>query len=656
MKSFMLALAGALPFASFGVVAVDETIVGETSGNSDKPELLIVAKLQKGQVCEAVGLAIPYCRRMNEKLASQSTECRFWDPGFFWKSDIPAALRFEFYKLLFEQFPDLTASRDFIFAAIGCGREAEVGEIISEKLENKSLTPAQMRGHISSHVDYLEMTGRMSEAIAARDGLRDWYGTFYVSDTIKIAALVNDAEAVRINSERLIAGMKPGGEVPYLDNLADAYIATGRAGEVEPMIIGIITNFLSGTENHDYRRGYVVKDPYYAQELLRFYFKQNRMADALVLLGAKPWWGDKRDALDMVLNSHASGLVETGYRKSGMPYMMANIFYETGQIEAAAKITGEIMRNDLSIDWAYDLRLKIAGGDLEKFIAEMDALSACDTLEKRPLIWKAEALRRMKRLEEAEQNARRAIAIDPTDGDQMRGDRVRAQAVLSEILEERGKAEEAKMYKDLVRAVRIAEEGDAFAGHIFTKRSIELYKEAEAVFPDAYCIHWRLAKQFRQQGLIDETRKHFVRAFELMPGQFGRVSSYCEDCMNLFYCPESVSAAGEVLPRLLAEPSPPPATFYLMGQLCEKRGNIAEAAAWYLKALDADPDYLDVMARLVKIKNEINLDDIDWVALQERMFRLTNRDAAGKFLPPPAESIYPLAANIKRIDETPASP
>ena len=54
-----------------------------------------------------------------------------------------------------------------------------------------------------------------------------------------------------------------------------------------------------------------------------------------------------------------------------------------------------------------------------------------DRFQARPLIWKASALLNAGKVNEAEAAIKKAISIDPSDGEQGRGNRMRAYAVLA---------------------------------------------------------------------------------------------------------------------------------------------------------------------------------------------------------------------------------
>jgi len=385
----------------------------------------------------------------------------------------------------------------------------------------------------------------------------------------------------------------------------------------------------------------------------------------MVLLEDAPWWGSARDVMNIWIYSWQN-------KRGSFAEAAANALHETGHTDKARQLLVHFMRDDHSRDWMYELLLKTAGGDADGFITEMDALYARDAFEERPLIWKAEALRRAGRLAEAEAAARHALKVDPTDGESPAGERVLAYAVLGDILADLGKAEDAQFFRDVVRAVRIAEEGDAFKELGLVRRSLARFAEAEALFADAYCVQWRLAEQLREMGRMEEAQKHYEIAFERMPEQFGQVASLCFGCMGIFNSKESVSAAEVVLARLVATPPIRPAALYLMGQLREEQKRFAEARDWYVKALEADPDYLDVMKNLYRLRNKTAPGGVDWTALQNRILQLDPlgrhhsvsaddildwpafwkvRETAFNALPPVLEKLHPLTANIRRLEE-----
>ncbi|MCL1920441.1 MAG: tetratricopeptide repeat protein [Kiritimatiellaeota bacterium] len=644
--------------------------VREVTGALEKA---VAMKLKDGRVDEALKLAHPFVSmvaKIPQENGDRSSTLSFsiGDRSI----RIPAQHKFDFYVRLLGQAPSLPIPRAFALSGIACGREDEVEQFFLKRLDDAALPPSQRRMLREVYADFLLAVDRVAEAVALRNGILadalksktkteydDWVNSGYALETAKLAALANDDKAQRVSLDHALKiwGMLQEGGW-HLESLIEGLEQSGRESEVEPLLIDHMVKQLVD-EDEDERN-----DARFSKRLLSFYVRRHRMADAMALLETSPWWGKARDALD-VLEDGGSDFANA----------LANTLYEAGRVVEAKQLLAEIMRGNHSMDWSYELLLKTAGDDLNGFIAQMDALYARSAFEERPLIWKAEALRRLNRLEEAERVIRHALKVDPTDGEQPPGDRCRAYAVLAEILDAQGKADDAKFFRDVVESVRVAEKGDEFKDLGLARRSFECYAKAEALFADAYCVQWRLAEQLCEMGKPEEARKHYEIAFERMPEQFGQVASLCFHCMGVFDSPESVSAGEGVLTRLAGMPPVRPTVYYLLGQLRETQKRYAEAADWYAKALEADPDYLDVMTNLYGLKGKLKESDIDWTALQNKMLRLAPltlrfdeceildwstfwgiRNAAIKTLPPPLEALFPLTANVKRLDDAGETP
>jgi tetratricopeptide (TPR) repeat protein len=482
-------------------------------------------------------------------------------------------------------------------------------------------------------------------------------------ETAGLAQGVEDAATQNASLETALAIWKNGkASSSRKGELIEALEKAGRVTEAFALRMDGMVEDLKKTRRKDAE---AAPGASFARSLLQLYTRQERFADALVLLGEMPWWGRMRDVLELKDNSCRSP------SRDGISAAVARVLIETGRADEASQYLAAIMRDDHSMDWAYELLLHLAGDDLSGFIARMDELYARDAFEERPLIWKAEALRRMKKLDEAEEVVRFALKVDPTDGEQPAGDRVRAYAVLADILDEKGKPADAQFFKDVVKSVRLAEEGDKFNRFDLLKRSMARYSEAETLFADAYCVQWRLAERMRAMGKTEEARKHYEIAFERMPEQFGQVASLCFGCQGIFESEESVSAAEDVLTRLVATPPVRPAAYYLMGQLREEQGRNDEAADCYAKALETDPHYLDVLKRFYSLREKVKRDDAVWSGVQSTLIRLDPlgrnfdvsrdeiwdwavfweaRNAASKKLPAKPDAVFPLTANIARLD------
>ena len=344
--------------------------------------------------------------------------------------------------------------------------------------------------------------------------------------------------------------------------------------------------------------------------LAELYLDAGRPADALALFERVPLWGGA-DAAD--LDREALSL-------------LARALDGAGRADDAVRVARhavEATSNGHQRDWPWELLLERLPP--EDFLALADRMHALVPWEERPVQWKAEALRRAGRLGEAEEAARLALQIDPTDGESPAGERIRSYSILASILEEKGGEEaekEAATLRSVVAAVRLAEQGDELSEAGLVSLALDAYDRAAALFEDAYCVQWRLAERLRERGFPELAARHYEETFRRMPEQFGRVASLCFGCQGVFESGESVSAAERILPELAARPGALPATHRLLGMLRVEQGRLPEAWDAFRAALDADPGYLDALADLLGLYGKLDRPRADWAGLQRRAFEL----------------------------------
>jgi len=199
---------------------------------------------------------------------------------------------------------------------------------------------------------------------------------------------------------------------------------------------------------------------------------------------------------------------------------------------------------------------------------------------------------------------------------------VRAYSVLAAILGAGGKTSDAAFFSNVVASVRMAEQGDRFTEFGLLERSIPLYEKAEELFGAAYCVQWRLAERLQAMGRTAEAEMHYAIAFERMPEQFGRVASFCFGCEGAFGSDASRSAAERVLSGLLDKEPVRPQVYYLMGLLREAQERKSEAADYFKKALEQDPEYFDAMRALHDLARVIFMTQDERNGLMLRMLAL----------------------------------
>ncbi len=408
--------------------------------------------------------------------------------------------------------------------------------------------------------------------------------------------------------------------------------------------------------------------------LALLYHQAGRPADVLALLDQAPYWGAKdlaelnqagsgREWMPSVYQLHGSG--------SGLPlsYIASSALLATDRKEEALRIAEALLDAQPGSDRAYELRL-LLGGD--SIMARLDELFARDQFEERPLIWKAELLRRQNKLEEAEKVVRQAISIDPSDGEQGPGDRMRAYAVLADVREARGDKKEADFFREVVKAIRLSEEADKYYTAGLLKRAIPMYEDSLKHFADAYCIQSRLAVQLAELGRHAEAEAHYRRAYELMPYSFGRVESHCFGCERAFEGQRAQGMAEKVFTELAAKTPGKPQVHYLLGYLREEQERHSEALPHFQTAVRLDPDYLNAWQKIETISQNVHLPSKEHDRVVFNILRLDplrrhaqaglekvgdlaglwNAIEAGqKRLPVPAPALYPLPASKAALEK-----
>ncbi len=396
-------------------------------------------------------------------------------------------------------------------------------------------------------------------------------------------------------------------------------------------------------------------------KLLALYHEANRPADVLALLDQAPFWGAK-DLKELCMET-----VRVGGNSEYVGYLTASALASAGRTTEALPIVEELLENSGGYDPAYELLIQIAP---DTAMAKLDELIARDPFEERPLIWKAKQLVKSGNLEEAEKCARQAIAIDPTDGEQGPGRRLRAYATLGEIREARGDKKEADFLKGVLTSVQHSDKADRLHTAGLITRALKLYEESLTHFADAYCIQARLAFRMAELGDMAGAEEHYRRAYELMPDSFGRVESYCFGCEGAFQGSQAQGIAERVFTKLAKESPQKPQIHYLLGYLRSEQNRDREALLEFREAVKLDPDYLNAWKKLAEISGKLRLPAAERDEVQLNLLRLdplgrhssfefervsnmgtawTAMENAAKLRKPAPASLYPLAASADEI-------
>ncbi|TDU66047.1 tetratricopeptide repeat protein [Prosthecobacter fusiformis] len=394
------------------------------------------------------------------------------------------------------------------------------------------------------------------------------------------------------------------GSVSEMWTVTDMLVKAGRSSTAETFL----KDRLVRASNSGSQRRFLHRTQDILVTLMGVYDKAGQYGEIVQLLDTSPGWRAK-DLAD---------LAQTSFRDSVL-VMVAKALAETGKTDVARRIAQRAVQQRPDKDSAYALLLSLGGDDLE---SRLDALQAAHRFQERPLIWKAQLQLNQGRLEEAEKSVRAAIAIDPSDGEQGKGDRMRAYAVLADILEKKGDAEQAATMRGAVKAIRISENADDWWNAGLLSRAVARYEEALTHFADAYCIQSRLALRYSELGDFAKAEMHYRRAFELMPDSFGRVESHCFGCEGAFKGKRAQNIADQVFTRLALKMPDKPQISYLLGYLRDQQGNHTEAVSHYRRAVTLDPDYLNAWKKLLATTDHVPMPRAEREQATLALFRL----------------------------------
>lgn len=431
--------------------------------------------------------------------------------------------------------------------------------------------------------------------------------------------------------------------VALVDHIFATYRRTGQAAAAQNLAIKEL-NRESDDENRQMEQfGIQVASETKRNaliELLGLYGAENRHQDVIELLRGAQQWG-ARDLAELVAEKDSLGA------PAGI--VVARALAETGEQEAAIRVLYGLLDRLPGYDPAYELLTKLSGA---RAVAALDALYARDSFEERPLIWKARLLAQHKELDEAQRVIRRAIAIDPSDGEQGVNDRLRAYAVLADIVEANGDRQNAAIYRKAIEAIRISENADEYHAIGLYDRAFSMYRDALSRFSDAYCIQSRLAIQLTNRGRHAEAVAHYRRAYELMPDSFGRVESHCFGCESVFKDLNAQSIAEEVFAKAIQHDPQKPQSHYLLGYLREEQARYPQALQSFRTAVALDADYLNAWKRLDALAEQTFIDSAERDIARLEMLRLDPRQRHVRYDLSTVRNLSELWSEVERVGDS----
>ncbi|MEI6563043.1 MAG: tetratricopeptide repeat protein [bacterium] len=575
---------------------------------------------------------------LNANFSSTEEPSYGWGYGFKWtnvENLIPRATLYAFLKQALKSNPELPFWDEYVRLSLLEGKTGEVASELKEQLANKKLPLIQQTrlltqlAHVHLAADEVEagvaclmqipMLNLAGESARNQTQLKSEQ-TRVATQIAELGKLLNRKDWVeqgialalkRANEETAPDG--EGADYNFETSLIPLLTTHGRYAEAEAAILqSIEAKARKAKSQSPMVRQYQNFSDLFSTELIMLagvYNQAGRHADVLTLMENCPWWS----ATDV------KNLNENWCEGKTPPVMVAEALINAGRKDEAVRILKYVVEQNPTSDKGYEPLMGIASTEL---LPWLDGLYQLDRFEERPLIWKAVLLLKAGKLDDAEKVVREALKVDPTDGEQPAGDRVRGYGVLADILKAKGNLKDAEFFAKVVKSVRVAEQGDALTSAKLIKRSLALYEEAEGLFVDAYCVQWRLGERLNALGRTAEAEKHYELAFERMPEQFGQVANLCFGCEGVFQSKSSQSAADRILTRMEKSGSSRPQVYFLLGQLREAEERFTEAYSYYQRAVELDPDYLDGWKKLAELAETLFIPAADRDRISLHMLQL----------------------------------
>lgn len=612
---------------------------------------------------------------------------------------------YEALHAILSESPELPLWAEYRALATRAGRTEQMIESARAALKRDALPPEQQSAIRLQLHHALLAADRVDDAVAVlrelmntvpdaaeeeSDGMPGNTRLSFATDLLELGLLLDNHawrdEGVRIAEAEIAKGTAEAEIGIYpIRQAAAALVDAGRGAQVVALLTELMvreqTEAAESAEEYDQDYDYDYADdedtgpPATLIDLLGVYHRAGRPDDVVALLDAAPLWGAS-DLSEMYTS--------TDIRETSVGYIAADALLAAGKRDAALEVIDALLESDGGFDGVYELRMK-AGSD-DEVLARFDELRRRNPFEERPLIWKAHVLHRGGKLDEAERLARQAIAMDSFDGNHTTcyatarsddaGHRMRAHAVLADVLHARGDAKGAEAACRVVQATRTAQQADRLYDQGLLTRAHATYREALAAAPEVYTVHARLAVRLEELGRTEEAANHYRKAYELMPASFGRIESQCFDCDEMFASPRAREIADQVLTRLLDAQPKSPQVPYLLGRLREEQGRMGDALAMYRAAVALDPDHLGAWQQIegltwstrmsarqsdAAILNSIRLDplqrktspDFSGVRDQRALWSAIETMLEVKSAEP--KSLYPLAASAAEVAKAKAA-
>lgn len=496
----------------------------------------------------------------------------------------------------------------YIQLSVDVGKQEEMIGFLKSTLEIRQLPPVaalKIQKHLFEAylaIDNIKEAGQVLKQIDLKS-----FNQSFTKDKIKNKNDINDLAEKLIKSGKLLnkndwvqlgfkildeeillrQSKKDWKDINPRNDLAQKYIDIKDYKKAEKILLEGILELSKNYDENFYDLNALLA------KLIFLYYKTQNYSQVIALVDQYPYWSakDLKDIISYFYNQD---------EKSG--FILAKVFNETNNKSIANRMAKEMIQESGGHDPSYELLVNNLGKEL---IPWLDQIFQTNPFEERPLIWKAQILFNEKNYDQALDLVKKAIAIDPSDGEQGKDRRMRAYALLADIYAAQGNKEDSQLFQNVVKAIRLSETADDYYSAGLIQRGIQMYEKALALFNDAYCIQSRIAIALEAKGKFDLAEKHFVKAFELMPNSFGRIESHCLGCETVFGTKMRQQLAERVFSSYLQEHPQQPQIYYLLGYLKYEQKQYQEAVQLFKQAIKLDPQYINAYKKMMVISQSI---------------------------------------------------
>ena len=352
----------------------------------------------------------------------------------------------------------------------------------------------------------------------------------------------------------------------FEDAELEPFVHRAQGPKVEKVLIDGMRNAMQFTG-----QGYPPPTQDAGLQLAKFYCEIGRYQDVVTLLEQYPGWVGK----------DLGQLAHVGQGGRSLLYIAAKSLAMVGRKSEAFRVSSYDVGLNPGKDEEYELLLSL---DTQSAGVLLDKLVKAFPQESRPLVWKAELLRREGKLVEAEANVRRAIALDPDDVKALFSlNRFKAYEVLAHI-HDTGSHRLAD-FREGAALVKQASDWEALN---LQQQATREYRMELKLFPADFSSRIRLGLDLVETGNRVEGTREIGEAFRRTPSKLPEDNYFTTE--NVMETPAARTAAKASLEAQVRSGSRNSAVYAMLGEIQEHDHDVGSAIQSFTRAAELDPD------------------------------------------------------------------